>query len=160
VGAWRDGTLFIILSIISTSRLEDFSENSFGIRSKLLQQPRICGSDLLDQRLSHRGILSDNLAHILQLSRRKLGHSSSSATKSATRSLLPLLLLLLGKLEEIGGSGLLDGLLSRGWIGGRLLRLGLGGLLGGWWWGQLGLDMSGDALVQNVISCHPCMGQR
>ena len=81
------------------------------------------------------------MTHICQLCRGKLGNSSTS-TESA-RILLPLLLLLLGKLEKIGGSSLLDGLLSRGWVGGRLLglglgsllRLGLGSLLGRWGWG-------------------------
>ena len=65
---------------------------------------------------------------------------------------MPLLLLLLGKLEEVSGSCLLEGLLSRGWVRGGLLRLGLGRLLSGWWWGQLGLDISRNTLIRNVIN--------
>jgi hypothetical protein len=135
MSAWRDRTLFIVLSkVISSSGLKDFSDNSFGICSKLMQQLRICRSDLLEQCLCHRRVLSHDLTHIRQLSRRKLGHPSTPTAKS-DRILLPLLLLLLSKLEEISGSSLLGGLLNRGWVRGRLLRLGLGGLLSRWWRG-------------------------
>jgi len=150
MSAWRDGTLFIVFSVLCTSRLENFSDNTFGIRPKLLQQCRICRSDLVDQRLGHLGVLGHNLTHIGQLSRVELGHSSTSTAKSA-RILLPLLLLLLlGELEEIGRGGLLDGLLCRGRVSGRLLllRLGLGGFLSRRWWGQFGLDVSGNTLIQ------------
>ena len=159
-----NGAFFIVLSHIPfSSGLEDLSDNSFGVRSKLLQQPRICRGNLLDQCLRHLRVLSHNLAHIRKLSWGKLGHSSASTTKS-WRILLPLLLLLLGKLEEVSGSGLLNGL-SRGWSSGRLLGLGLGrflsGLLNRWWWGQLGLNMGRNTLIQNKINnLHECDGDR
>jgi len=159
MSAWWYGPFFIVFSVICTSRLEDFSDYSFRIRSELLQQRRICRSDLVDQRLSHLGVLGHNLTHVCQLSRGELGQSSASAsTTESARILLPLLLLLLGKLEEIGRSGLLDGLLSRGRVSGGLLRLGLGGLLSGWWRGQLGLNVTGNTLIQKYINCHPRMG--
>jgi hypothetical protein len=86
------------------------------------------------------------LAHVRQLTRGELGQSTTFTPKSGG-ILLPLLLLLLRKLEEVGGSGLWDGLLSGGGIGDGLLglRLGLGLLLSR---GHLGLDMSGNSLIQ------------
>ena len=83
----------------------------------------------------------------------KLGGSSAYTTKSA-RILLPLLLLLLGKLKEVGGTSLLDGLLGRGWVSGGLLRLGLGNLLSRRWRGQFCLNIIGDTLIQNAIDSH------
>ena len=70
--------------------------------------------------------------------------------------------MLLGKLEEVGGGGLLDGLLHRRWVIGRLLllRLWLGWLLSRWWWGQFGLDMRGNALIKNAINRRTRMGSK
>jgi hypothetical protein len=165
MSAWWNGAFFIVLSHLPVSSgLEDLSDNSFGVCSKLLQQRRICRGNLLDQRLRHLRVLSHNLAHIRQLSWGKLGHSSASTTESWW-ILLSLLLLLLGKLEEISGSGLLNGLLSRGWGSGRFLGQGLwrflSGLLSRWWWGQLGLNMGRNTLIQNKINnLHTCDGDR
>jgi len=150
MSTWWDGTLFIVLSqVLTTSRLKNFGDNPFGIRSKLLQQCGICRSDLLDQRLRHLRVLSHDLTHIGQLTRGKLGHSSTASTTKPARVLLPLLLLLLGKLEEVSGSGLLDRLLNRGRVGGGLLRLGLSRRLSRRWRNQLGLNMSGNALMRD-----------
>jgi hypothetical protein len=114
-----------------------------------MQQPRICRSDLLYQRLCHCRILSHELTHVCQLTRGKLGHPPSSTTTTKSARILPLLLLLLGKLEEVGGSGLLDWLLGGGWVSGRLLRLELwGGLLSSCCWAQLSLDIIRDPLTE------------
>ena len=156
MSTWRNGALLVVFSLLSSGRLKDFCNDSFGVGSELLQQLRIRRADLLDQGLRHLRVLSHEPTHVSHLSGGKL-RCSSASTAESPRVLLPLLLLLLGELEEVSGGGLLCWLLGRGRICSGLLGLGLEGLLGRLRRrGQLSLEMIGDALEQDVINDGTC----